>query len=209
MRCSVTALCAHSPLRCIVPLCAQDTGITHLWLPPPSMSVSDQGYLPGQLYNLDASKYGTLAELKVLRQAARRGEEGGGQPAARAPWRTLPVHPCTRRTQRPVQCHIMQDLVSAANKLGISVIADIVINHRCADEMTDGVYNQFRDDVTHDVRAGLVWCLRKRLQLFQSSGSAHRRSAGCPPSRCALVINPRTTESAAHRASGSTGASGQ
>jgi alpha-amylase len=43
----------------------QAAGCTHLWVPPPSQSVSPQGYLPGQLYNLDASKYGTLKELKV------------------------------------------------------------------------------------------------------------------------------------------------
>ena len=27
----------------------QASGITHLWLPPPSQSVSAQGYLPGQV----------------------------------------------------------------------------------------------------------------------------------------------------------------
>ncbi|CAL5039760.1 unnamed protein product [Urochloa decumbens] len=41
-------------------------GVTHVWLPPPSHSVSAQGYLPGRLYDLDASKYGTAAELKSL-----------------------------------------------------------------------------------------------------------------------------------------------
>lgn len=30
-------------------LFAQAAGITHLWLPPPSQSVSPQGYLPGQV----------------------------------------------------------------------------------------------------------------------------------------------------------------
>lgn len=35
------------------------------WLPPPSQSVSPQGYLPGQLYNLK-SKYGTEEELRAL-----------------------------------------------------------------------------------------------------------------------------------------------
>ncbi|XP_028806782.1 alpha-amylase [Neltuma alba] len=41
-------------------------GITHVWLPPPSQSVSPQGYLPGRLYDLDASKYGSKDELKSL-----------------------------------------------------------------------------------------------------------------------------------------------
>ncbi|XP_031376111.1 alpha-amylase-like [Punica granatum] len=41
-------------------------GITHVWLPPPSQSVGPQGYLPGRLYDLDESKYGTRDELKSL-----------------------------------------------------------------------------------------------------------------------------------------------
>ncbi|VAI78148.1 unnamed protein product [Triticum turgidum subsp. durum] len=41
-------------------------GVTHVWLPPPSHSVSTQGYMPGRLYDIDASKYGNAAELKSL-----------------------------------------------------------------------------------------------------------------------------------------------
>ncbi|GLU14908.1 hypothetical protein SLE2022_314490 [Rubroshorea leprosula] len=41
-------------------------GITHVWLPPPSQSADSQGYLPGKLYDLDASKYGSQDELKSL-----------------------------------------------------------------------------------------------------------------------------------------------
>ncbi|KAG8503139.1 hypothetical protein CXB51_000944 [Gossypium anomalum] len=45
-----------------------NTGVTHVWLPPPSQSAvpAPQGYLPGRLYDLDASKYGSQAELKSL-----------------------------------------------------------------------------------------------------------------------------------------------
>lgn len=35
-----------------------ELGVTHIWLPPPSTSVSPQGYLPGQYYRLD-SAYGS------------------------------------------------------------------------------------------------------------------------------------------------------
>nr|CAB3462666.1 unnamed protein product [Digitaria exilis] len=41
-------------------------GVTHVWLPPASHSASADGYLPGRLYDLDASKYGTASELKSL-----------------------------------------------------------------------------------------------------------------------------------------------
>ncbi|OIW21515.1 hypothetical protein TanjilG_05524 [Lupinus angustifolius] len=43
-----------------------NAGITHVWLPPPSQSVSPEGYLPGKLYDLDSSKYGNKEELKSL-----------------------------------------------------------------------------------------------------------------------------------------------
>jgi alpha-amylase len=38
-------------------------GITTIWLPPPTHSVAPQGYMPGDLYNLN-SAYGTEDELK-------------------------------------------------------------------------------------------------------------------------------------------------
>ncbi|CAI6010953.1 unnamed protein product [Closterium sp. NIES-65] len=41
-------------------------GFTDVWLPPPSKAVDKQGYLPSQLYNLDASKYGNEVHLRRL-----------------------------------------------------------------------------------------------------------------------------------------------
>lgn len=40
----------------------QDAGFTLVWFPPASEAVSDEGYLPGKLYDLD-SHYGTQAQL--------------------------------------------------------------------------------------------------------------------------------------------------
>jgi alpha-amylase len=62
-------------------------GYTAIWLPPPSDSVSPQGYLPRDLYVLD-SCYGTEKELR--------------------------------------------NCIKAFKEVGIKVVADIVINHRCA-----------------------------------------------------------------------------
>jgi alpha-amylase len=45
-----------------------DQGFTHIWLPPPSQSVSEEGYLPSQLYNFN-SKYGSEHDLRACLDA--------------------------------------------------------------------------------------------------------------------------------------------
>lgn len=86
----------------------KEAGFTHIWLPPPSQSVSRQGYLPAQLYNLE-SCYGNKEQL--------------------------------------------QSLTWALNYAGIKPVADIVINHRCADvQNAEGIWNSYRDDVHHHGR---------------------------------------------------------
>lgn len=74
-------------------------GYTSLWLPPPSDSVSQQGYLPRDLYNLN-SQYGSEGDLR--------------------------------------------DCISVLHENDLKVIADIVINHRCAHNQDDqGRWNKF------------------------------------------------------------------
>lgn len=83
-----------------------EAGYTHVWLPPPSHSVSPEGYLPGHLYDLN-TKYGSKQELL--------------------------------------------DAIEALNKFGVKVVADVVINHRCA-QMQDenGIWNTYTDDIDHE-----------------------------------------------------------
>eukprot|EP01025_Chloroclados_australasicus_P037372 TRINITY_DN38157_c0_g1_i2.p1 TRINITY_DN38157_c0_g1~~TRINITY_DN38157_c0_g1_i2.p1 ORF type:complete len:546 (-),score=76.16 TRINITY_DN38157_c0_g1_i2:460-1965(-) len=75
--------------------------VSHVWLPPPSQSVSPEGYLPGRLYDLN-SKYGSKDDLVSL--------------------------------------------TTALKSAGITPIADIVINHRCANiQDEEGRWNKYED----------------------------------------------------------------
>ncbi|XP_029127408.1 alpha-amylase 3, chloroplastic isoform X2 [Cajanus cajan] len=74
-------------------------GFTVVWLPPPTESVSPEGYMPKDLYNL-SSRYGNIYELK--------------------------------------------DLVKTFHEVGIKVLGDAVLNHRCAHyQNKNGVWNIF------------------------------------------------------------------
>jgi len=84
-------------------------GFTSLWLPPPSDSVSPQGYLPRDLYVLD-SQYGKESELR--------------------------------------------EFIQTAHENNIKVIADIVVNHRCAHSQDEkGRWNKFGGRLSWDQNA--------------------------------------------------------
>ncbi|KAI3846543.1 hypothetical protein MKX03_008225 [Papaver bracteatum] len=74
-------------------------GFTIIWLPPPTESVSPEGYMPKDLYNLN-SRYGNIEDLKVL--------------------------------------------VKKFHEVGIKVLGDVVLNHRCAHHQNqNGIWNIF------------------------------------------------------------------
>ncbi|CAN4094703.1 unnamed protein product [Withania somnifera] len=84
-------------------------GFTVIWLPPPTDSVSQEGYMPRDLYNLN-SRYGSFDELKVT--------------------------------------------VNKFHEVGIKVLGDVVLNHRCASERNqNGIWNIFGGRLNWDERA--------------------------------------------------------
>ncbi|KAG1367590.1 alpha-amylase 3, chloroplastic [Cocos nucifera] len=84
-------------------------GFTIIWLPPPTESVSPEGYMPKDLYNLN-SRYGNMEELK--------------------------------------------DIVKRFHEVGIKVLGDVVLNHRCAHyQNQNGVWNIFGGRLNWDDRA--------------------------------------------------------
>jgi alpha-amylase len=111
--------------------CAKDlaeAGITDVWLPPPSQSVAPQGYLPGQLYNLDASKYGNEEQLK--------------------------------------------ELIDELHANGVRAIADIVINHRCADKQDErGVWCIFEGGTPDERLDWGPWSITKHDEFGDGTGA--------------------------------------
>ncbi|KAK3237429.1 alpha-amylase [Cymbomonas tetramitiformis] len=80
----------------------KELGFTQVWLPPPTNSVSDEGYMPRDLYDLN-SKYGNFDDLKQA--------------------------------------------ISVLHDNGLSVLADAVLNHRCAAAQSpNGCWNVFGGD---------------------------------------------------------------
>ena len=105
----------------------REMGFSAVWLPPPTKSVSPQGYMPSDLWDLD-SDYGSEAQLRGLLSTLREHE-----------------------------------LVS---------LADIVINHRCAegsDEM--GRWNRYTGGKRNKMAWG-TWAICNNNHEFAGTGSS-------------------------------------
>ncbi|KAK0573163.1 hypothetical protein LWI29_003824 [Acer saccharum] len=84
-------------------------GFSVIWLPPPTESVSPEGYMPKDLYNLNC-RYGNIDELK--------------------------------------------ETVKRFHEVGIKVLGDVVLNHRCAHKQNqNGIWNIFGGRLDWDDRA--------------------------------------------------------
>ncbi|XP_023928051.2 alpha-amylase 3, chloroplastic isoform X1 [Quercus suber] len=84
-------------------------GFTVIWLPPPTESISPEGYMPRDLYNLN-SRYGNIDQLK--------------------------------------------EVVKKFHEVGIKVLGDAVLNHRCAHyKNQNGVWNIYGGRLNWDDRA--------------------------------------------------------
>mmetsp|Transcript_9648 Transcript_9648/g.27597 ORF Transcript_9648/g.27597 Transcript_9648/m.27597 type:complete len:677 (-) Transcript_9648:123-2153(-) len=84
-------------------------GFTLVWLPPSSQSVSHEGYMPTDYYNLN-SNYGSEEELR--------------------------------------------ECIKSLHRAGLGVLADIVINHRCAQFQDEhGIWNKYGGKMSWDQRA--------------------------------------------------------
>ncbi|KAK3223107.1 hypothetical protein Dsin_010132 [Dipteronia sinensis] len=84
-------------------------GFSVIWLPPPTESVSPEGYMPKDLYNLNC-RYGNIDELK--------------------------------------------ETVKTFHEVGIKVLGDVVLNHRCAhNQNQNGIWNIFGGRLNWDDRA--------------------------------------------------------
>jgi hypothetical protein len=108
---------------------AQAAGFSHVWLPPPSASVSPEGYMPQQLYDLN-SAYGSQEQLHALLEALKA--------AGVAPMADVVInHRWVRRATGALPallgagCRQSSSVVARQKHVaGAAPIADVVINHR-------------------------------------------------------------------------------
>ncbi|GLT32426.1 hypothetical protein SLA2020_070960 [Shorea laevis] len=136
-------------------------GITHVWLPPPSQSAASQGYLPGRLYDLDGSKYGSQDELKDDAPYA----DGNGNPDSGVDYPDAPdIDHLNPRVQK--------ELSDWMNWLK-SEIGFVGWHFSLAKGYAPSITKIYMENTSPDFAVGQKW---DDLSLGQGGPDAHRRA---------------------------------
>ncbi|KAL9272254.1 Alpha-amylase 3, chloroplastic-like protein [Drosera capensis] len=157
-------------------------GFTVIWLPPPTESVSPEGYMPKDLYNLN-SRYGSIAQNAGQCHVANKyhivhNVNLYSVPRKLQMWlhyiykfigildaafhHTIEIY---REPQLILPCILvlsfrygtideLKAVIKRFHEVGIKVLGDVVLNHRCAHfKNQNGVWNLFGGRLNWDDRA--------------------------------------------------------
>ncbi|KAK9116871.1 hypothetical protein Sjap_015818 [Stephania japonica] len=119
-------------------------GFSVVWLPPPTESVSPEGYMPKDLYNLNSRLKAVTLIILSGEKFLRNGN-------------LLLVYVLTYKVHEDIMYGNVEELkilVKKFHEVGIKVLGDAVINHRCAHyQNQNGIWNIFGGQLNWDDRA--------------------------------------------------------
>lgn len=123
------------------------SGVTHLWLPPPSQSVSFEGYLPGQVLAREEAGGRRVDWLQQGIICCNSNQSDAMIHTALSHFTPCPSTPpqLYNLSSRYGTEEELRALCGDLLRAGIRPMADIVINHRCADEQDEsGAWTVYR-----------------------------------------------------------------